>query len=688
MAKKQEIVTRLTADAKGLHDALDKAQDKLKQTGKEAEKTAEKVKKAVSPKSSGTGGLGKGLQNAFAVGIGKAVKQGASGAGKALGNATENAVSQGLTKVLGVGGPAGTMLQGAVKSAFAGGTTAALASTAVVGGVALLAKKFGDGVRDEIKKRLDIAEGAEKHAGGDSTLYQQMQKVSASSGTSIDTLSKAYDQYLIALEEAKNGNVDMIESFADLGVRVSTLTSDASGFLTALGGIASAADANATAMAVFGANSKDALKAFNALAEQKDDLTGIVSDDAIEEVTRLKEAWENLADQASDFFSPISDAWSAMVDGIVSGTADLLEALAGADELTDSDLANMKRQKLAEMEERRKAEDEARKARADEERRKRNEARDKRAAQYQDQQQRDDLRRKRQRDKITEQYNLAGMSEQERRLYNRRKYSDNLVAQGFSPDEAERITQRLYDAQFRGKAASQANPEPERERWKQDYMRRYGVNANVAEDAARRTYDYRQQEQPAQPNATPQQRPLQPISPYRAAVLEARRNAKNEPYQWRNTTPVEPVEQDDIGQYGRGNIDLYDRPRYVNEDGSVSTVRSMSFNDGESEVLVPTISRDENNRPILMSDDEAIDHYYATGEHLGKFSTPEEADAYAEKLHLQQERLYAPPRASQPAHSYAEPLPAPSPAPQQTAQMLGAILQAVQSLQKNTYVVE
>lgn len=542
MAKKQEIVTRLTADAKGLHDALDKAQDKLKQTGTEAEKTAEKVQKAVSPKSSGTGGLGKGLQNASADGIGKAAKEGAKTAAKSLGNATENAVSQGLTKALGVGDPAGTMLNGAVKSAFAGGTTAALASAAVVGGVALLAKKFGAKVEEEIKKRLDIAEGAEKHTGGDTTLYQRMQKASESSGTSIDTLAKAYGKYLDALEEAKSGNVDMIESFADLGVRVSTLTSDASGFLQALGGIATATDANATAMAVFGGNSKDALKAFSDLAGQKDDLTGIVSDDAIEEVTRLKEAWENLADQASDFFSPISDAWGAMVDGIVSGTADLLEALAGADELTDSDLANMKRQKLAEMEERRKAEAEARKARADEERRKRNEARDKRAAQYQEQQQRDDLRRKRQRDKITEQYNLAGMSEQERRQYNRKKYSDDLIAQGFSPDEAERITQRLYDAQFRGKDASQANPERERERWKQDYMRRYGVSANVAEDAARRTYDYRQQEQPR--------------------------------------------------------------------------------------------------------------------------------------------------RASQPSQSYAAPLPAPSPAPQQTAQMLGAILQAVQALQKNTYVVK
>ena len=185
--------------------------------------------------------------------------------------------------------------------------------------------------------------------------------------------------------------------------------------------------------------------------------------------------------------------------------------------------------------------------------------------------------------------------------------------------------------------------------------------------------------------------PSVPNAAYRSAVQDARRNAKNEPYQWRNTTPVEPVEQDDIGQYGRGNIDLYDRPRYVNEDGSVSTVRSMSFNDGESEVLVPTISRDENNRPILMSDDEAIDHYYTTGEHLGKFSTPEEATAYAEKLHKQQEALYTGtslpigPRASAVAPIAALPQ---LPQPENYTQQLSQILTSLAGIQRNIYVVE
>jgi hypothetical protein len=43
------------------------------------------------------------------------------------------------------------------------------------------------------------------------------------------------------------------------------------------------------------------------------------------------------------------------------------------------------------------------------------------------------------------------------------------------------------------------------------------------------------------------------------------------------------------GLVERGNVgDLTDRPRVKNADGSVSTIRSMSFNDGKREVLIPT----------------------------------------------------------------------------------------------------
>jgi len=96
-----------------------------------------------------------------------------------------------------------------------------------------------------------------------------------------------------------------------------------------------------------------------------------------------------------------------------------------------------------------------------------------------------------------------------------------------------------------------------------------------------------------------------------------------------------------IGQYGKGNIDLYARPQYRYPDGTVATVESMSFNEDGKEVLIPTIAFDKNGRAVRLTDKQAIQRYYDTGEYLGKFNSVKEADKYAEKLHLQQEELYA-----------------------------------------------
>ena len=94
---------------------------------------------------------------------------------------------------------------------------------------------------------------------------------------------------------------------------------------------------------------------------------------------------------------------------------------------------------------------------------------------------------------------------------------------------------------------------------------------------------------------------------------------------------------DDIGQYGEGNIDLNNRRTVRNDDGSISTELSFSFYDEDTgkEVLIPTVINGK-----IVSEDEAIEHYYQTGEYLGMFDTPEEANEYAERLHRRQDWYY------------------------------------------------
>ena len=66
-------------------------------------------------------------------------------------------------------------------------------------------------------------------------------------------------------------------------------------------------------------------------------------------------------------------------------------------------------------------------------------------------------------------------------------------------------------------------------------------------------------------------------------------------------------------RYGAGNIDLLNRPQFINDDGSVSTVASRSFNIDGKETLLPSVWL-ENGKPYRSDDDnEIVQHYFNTG---------------------------------------------------------------------------
>jgi len=91
------------------------------------------------------------------------------------------------------------------------------------------------------------------------------------------------------------------------------------------------------------------------------------------------------------------------------------------------------------------------------------------------------------------------------------------------------------------------------------------------------------------------------------------------------------------GMTEKGNIDLYSRPTVRNGDGSISTVRSIGVEIDGKQYLIPTVAADGSR---ILSDEEAIRQFIATGQHLGAFQSPQASNYYANQLHRDQERLY------------------------------------------------
>lgn len=87
-----------------------------------------------------------------------------------------------------------------------------------------------------------------------------------------------------------------------------------------------------------------------------------------------------------------------------------------------------------------------------------------------------------------------------------------------------------------------------------------------------------------------------------------------------------------------GNINIHARPVVKNEDGTISTVRSISVNFGDGvETIIPTVSDDGK----ILSDSDAMAVYLSTGKHLGKFKDVPSAERYAKQLHKEQEKEYS-----------------------------------------------
>lgn len=107
--------------------------------------------------------------------------------------------------------------------------------------------------------------------------------------------------------------------------------------------------------------------------------------------------------------------------------------------------------------------------------------------------------------------------------------------------------------------------------------------------------------------------------------------------QQRSAPPVTLSYPQMPGLTQQGNVDLNRRPM-VKVGDEIATLKSTSFNIDGVEVLVPLVS-DEGR---LMGEEEALEVYRRTGKHLGKFSTPEAATAYAQRLSREQGQRYTP----------------------------------------------
>lgn len=84
---------------------------------------------------------------------------------------------------------------------------------------------------------------------------------------------------------------------------------------------------------------------------------------------------------------------------------------------------------------------------------------------------------------------------------------------------------------------------------------------------------------------------------------------------------VGPYDQMKAPKEGNYLLPDINRPSYIDEFGKMRSEYKMGFNDNGKEVLIPTVVQGKQ-----LSQDEAIDNYYRTGLHMGKYDTVQDAE--------------------------------------------------------------
>lgn len=121
-----------------------------------------------------------------------------------------------------------------------------------------------------------------------------------------------------------------------------------------------------------------------------------------------------------------------------------------------------------------------------------------------------------------------------------------------------------------------------------------------------------------------------------SGVLGGQMASPDQPVSPQQPTGTFMIEDNPPGLVEPGNIDL-DARKVLQDGPNYKTEESISIGTDKGETIIPTVVDGKK-----LTEKEAIEHFRQTGEHLGIFRTPQEAEGYAQRLHLRQEQKYKP----------------------------------------------